>query len=218
MVQQDSLFGDEDGGAAEQHLRVALYCRGSAADSYCEEQERDLLEYAHGAGFEVACIFKETEGRPEDSGKPGSGRKGVMSLAREREIDAVLVTELTRWGRSVQDVAESLRELAGWEVSLIALSGLQFDLSTLQGTAGVELMASVADFDRDLRRERVRSGIAAARFRGQTLGRPAGHRPSDELVPKVVELSESGGMSQRRIARELDISKTTVNAILKRHR
>lgn len=80
------------------------------------------------------------------------------------------------------------------------------------------LMASLAEFEHDLLRERVRSGIAAAKERGQQFGRKPGYRPSDQHAPEVIRLSESEGFSQRQIAEKLGISKTTVNEILKRYR
>lgn len=141
-----------------------------------------------------------------------------MDLAQRLKIDAVLVTEMTRWGRSTQDLMDTLGQLASWDVSLIAQTGLTFDLSTPQGKLITNLMASLAEFEHDLLRERVRSGVAAAKARGQTFGRRPGYRPSDKQAPRVVELSEIDGCSQREIARRLDLSKTTVNEILKRHR
>lgn len=77
-------------------------------------------------------------------------------------------------------------------------------------------MASLAEFEHDLLRERVASGIAAARARGQTFGRRPGYRPSDRHAQEVVRLSETENLSQREIAAKLGLSKTTVNEILKR--
>lgn len=96
--------------------------------------------------------------------------------------------------------------------------GLTFDLSNPQGKLIANLMASLAEFEHDLLRERVRSGIAAAKARGQAFGRMKGHRPSDRHAPEVIRLSEEEKLSQRAIAGRLGISKTTVNEILKRHR
>lgn len=100
-------------------------------------------------------VFKMKGKRPVE-------RKRVMELAQRREIDAVLVTEMTRWGRSTQDLMDTLGELASWDVSLIATTGLTFDLSAPQGKLVANLMASLAEFEHDLLRERVRSGVAAA--------------------------------------------------------
>ena len=71
-------------GVKEQRRRVAIYCRVSTSDQDCERQERDLLEYAERAHFEVVEVFKETLSgiRKARSEQPGE-RKKVMSLAQE---------------------------------------------------------------------------------------------------------------------------------------
>ena len=204
-------------GGSGGRRRVAIYCRVSTSDQDCDRKERDLLAYSERAGYEVVGVFKETlSGIRKARGKQPVERKKAMDLAQRREIDAVLVTELTRWGRSTQDLMTTLGELASWDASLIAQTGLTFDLSTPQGKLVASLMASLAEFEHDLLRERVRSGIAAAKARGQTFGRRKGHRPSDEHAPEVLRLSDEEGLSQRAIAARLGISKTTVNEILKR--
>jgi len=196
---------------------VAIYCRVSTSDQDNDRQERDLRAYAERAGYEVVAVFRETlSGIRKAKGKQPIERKRVMDLAQAREIDAVLVTELTRWGRSTQDLMDTLGQLASWDVSLIAQTGLTFDLSTPQGKLIANLMASLAEFEHDLLRERVRSGIAAAKARGQTFGRKAGYRPSDRHAPEVLRLADEEKLSQRAIAARLGISKTTVNQILNR--
>jgi DNA invertase Pin-like site-specific DNA recombinase len=115
--------------------RVAIYCRVSTSEQDNERRERDLLAYAQRAGFEVMGVFKETlSGIRKARGKQPLEREKVLALAQAREIDAVLVTELTRWGRSTQDLMGTLHELTSWDVSLIAQTGLQFDLSTPRGS------------------------------------------------------------------------------------
>jgi DNA invertase Pin-like site-specific DNA recombinase len=198
---------------------VAIYCRVSTSDQDCDRQERDLLEYAERADFVVVEVFKETlSGIRKAKGRQPVERKKVMNFAQRREIDAVLVTEMTRWGRSTQDLMDTLEELASWDVSLVAQTGLTFDLSTPQGKLIANLMASLAEFEHDLLRERVRSGVAAAKARGQTFGRRPGYRPSDKHAAEVMRLIEEEGYSQRRVAEHLGISKTTVNEIVKRSR
>jgi DNA invertase Pin-like site-specific DNA recombinase len=141
-----------------------------------------------------------------------------MALAQARQIDAVLVTELTRWGRSTLDLVHTLHDLQSWNVSLIAQTGLQFDLQTPQGKLVASLMAALAEFERDLLRERVRSGMAAAKARGRIFGRRPGQRvKSDHLAPKVLRMVGEG-VSYRTIGKQLDLNKNTVNAIVKRYR
>jgi putative DNA-invertase from lambdoid prophage Rac len=195
--------------------KVALYCRVSTADQSCERQERDLLAFAARAGQEVVGVWKETaSGAKQDRLE----RQKVMALAQARSIEAIVVTELTRWGRSTIDLVHTLNDLQAWGVSLIAQTGLQFDLRTAQGKLVASLMSALAEFERDLLRERIRSGIAAAKARGKRFGRHPGHRiKSDRLAPKVLQRVEEGG-SYREIGKELNISKNTVGDIVKRHR
>lgn len=195
--------------------RVAIYCRVSTVDQSCERQERDLLTLAMRAGYEVVGIYKETgSGTRLDRAE----RKKVMALAQSRQIDAVLVTELSRWGRSTIDLLHTLRELEVRRVSLIAMSGMAFDLGTATGRMLATVLAGIAEFERDLLRERVRSGLAAAKARGKVLGRKQGQRPkSDRLAPKVLALV-AAGRSYRLIGRELGLSKNTVADIVKRSR
>lgn len=196
--------------------RAALYCRVSTADQSCERQERDLTAFAQRAGYEVVGIYKET----------GSGaridrveRRKVIALAQRREIDAVLVTELSRWGRSTVDLLHTLEDLQAWRVSVIALNGLAFDLSTAAGRMMATVIAGVAQFERELIQERIKSGMAAARARGRKLGRQPGQRPkSDRLAAKVIRMVEEEKLSYRIVAKRLDLSKNTVLEIMKRHR
>ena len=150
--------------------RAALYCRVSTADQSCDRQERDLRAFAKRSGFEIVGVYKEkASGAKTDRIE----RKKVMALAQAREIDAILVTELSRWGRSTIDLVQTLQSLQAWDVSVLAISGLQFDLSTPHGKMIASVMAALAEFERDLIRERIKSGIAAAKARGKRLGRPA---------------------------------------------
>ena len=145
-------------------------------------------------------------------------RRKVMALAQARQIDAVLVTELSRWGRSTTDLLATLKELEARRVSVIALNGMTFDLSTPHGRMIATVLAGIAEFERELIQERIRSGIAAAKARGKRLGRQPGQRPkSDRLAPKVLALLEKG-RSYRLVGRELGLSKNTVADIVKRSR
>ncbi len=195
--------------------RVALYCRVSTADQSCARQERDLAAFAERSGYEVVGTFKETgSGVKLDRAERGK----VLALAQARHIDAVLVTELSRWGRSTTDLLATLKDLEARRVSVIALNGMAFDLSTSHGRMIATVLAGIAEFERELIQERIRSGIAAAKAHGKRLGRQPGQRPkSDRLAPKVLALIGQG-RSYRLIGREVGLSKNTVAEIVKRNR
>lgn len=192
---------------------AALYCRVSTGDQSCERQARDLQAFAARSGFEIVAVFKETA---SGSVNTRSERAKVIHLARDRRIEAVLVTELTRWGRSTTDLLHTLQELETYGVSLIAQTGLQFDLRSPQGKLFASLMSALAEFERDLLRERIRSGIAAAQERGVKFGRQKGQRvKADRYEARVMKL-RLAGKSYRKIAHELQLSKNTVMGIVKR--
>ena len=108
--------------------------------------------------------------------------------------------------------------MKAWGVSLIAQTGLQFDLASAQGKLIATLLAALAEFERDLIRERVKSGMAAAKARGGKIGRqPGQYIKGKKLTPAVLQRVREGS-SYRRIARDLDLSKNTVLAIVKRAR
>jgi putative DNA-invertase from lambdoid prophage Rac len=164
-------------------------------------------------GYDVVGVSKETgSGAKLDRAE----RRKVMALAQRREVDAVLVTELSRWGRSTLDLLHTLKELETGRVSVIAMNGLAFDLSTPHGRMMATIIAGIAEFERELIQERIRSRIAAAKARGKRLGRQPGQRPkSDRLAPKVLALV-GNGRSYRLIGRELGLSKNTVVEIVNR--
>lgn len=193
--------------------RCAIYCRVSTQEQSLDRQENDLQDFAKRAGYEVVGIFKENASGAKNDRKE---RKKVLALAQARKIDVVLVTELTRWGRSTVDLISTLQSLADRDVSLVAQSGATFELNTAQGKLIAGIMALLAEFERDLTIERVRSGMATAKAKGVHCGRPKG-RISDKvqrITPKIRKMRDEG-YTIRSIAKHLRCSPQTVQQVLK---
>jgi putative DNA-invertase from lambdoid prophage Rac len=190
--------------------RVAIYARVSTNDQSCERQLAEIEGYVNRNDFEVIATFKEIgSGAKNDR----TERKKVIELARHRKIDLVLVSELSRWGRSTPDLRSTIERLAECGVALRALNGPDLDISTAQGRLMMNLLASISEFERDLLRERIKSGVAHARSKGTKSGEAIG-RPAFGESGAVNRLL-SDGKSIRQIASELGISKTTVLKVKK---
>jgi putative DNA-invertase from lambdoid prophage Rac len=191
--------------------RAAIYCRVSTEDQSCERQERDLVAFAERAGYQVVGIYKEVASGARDDRKV---RAKIITQAQGRHIDTVLVTELTRWGRSTLDLINTVEALASYRVSLVAQTGMTFDLATPQGKLMLTMLAGFSQFERDLIAERTKSGLASAVAKGVKLGRPCGNKTDEAHREAVLELHKLG-FSIRPIANKLKISKDTVSRILK---
>lgn len=100
----------------------------------------------------------------------------------------------------------------------MAMNGMTFEPDIPHGRMMVTMLGGIAQFERDRLSERVKSGLAAVRARGEKLGRQRGQRPKfDKLAQKVLQAIEDG-RSYRWIAWDLGISKNTVTNIVRRHR
>jgi DNA invertase Pin-like site-specific DNA recombinase len=191
-------------------IRAIIYCRVSTTDQDCDRQERDLREFADRAGYEIVEVVREiASGAKDDRAK----RKKVMEAAQGRKISAVLVTEASRWSRSTIDLLGTLQDLNAWGISLVTLSGISLDLNTPQGKLMAAILSAIAEFERDLIRERVKSGIAAARAKGRKFGRP---RVSESVIALIREL-RAQGKSYSQIAAASGISRTKVSELCRQN-
>src|SRR6202789_1476178 len=198
------VFGQRQESA--KMFRVGLYARVSTHDQQTLPlQMRAMREYAAKRGWMIALQVKEV----------GSGaaerelRENLLTAARRREIDVVLVWRLDRWGRSLVDLVVTLKELAGLGVSFVSLTEA-LDLMTPSGRAMAGLLSVFAEFEREILRERIRAGLADARRNGQRLGRPMTAGLQADKVRKL----HRAGVSKAEIARRLQIGRTSVRRIL----
>lgn len=190
----------------EKMFRVGLYARVSKHDQQTLRlQLRTMREYADSRGWAIARQVNEI----------GSGsaqrelREQLLDAARRREIDAVLVWRLDRWGRSLTDLVGTLEELADLGVGFVSLTEA-LDMTTATGRAMAGLLSVFAQFEHDLLRERVRSGLAEAKLNGKRLGRPRTIVRHAGTIRKLYR----AGVSKAEIARRLNLPRTSVRRIL----
>lgn len=191
--------------------RAVIYARVSTDDQDCGRQIADLTAWAARAGYSlVASPYIETASGMKTARK---ARAEILALAQRRIIDTVLVTELSRWGRSTVDLISTIEQLASYGVSLEALNGLTFDLNSSHGKLLLRLLAGLSEFERDLIADRTKSGLAHARSKGVKLGRPQGNK-TDALHADAIKELRALGFTYREIASKLRVGKDTVQRVL----
>lgn len=148
-------------------MRVALYARVSMAlKQNPENQLIELRKWAAGAQHEVIGEFVD-----ETSSKDTRPQKeAVLKKLRLGQIDGVAFYALDRWGRTMSELVLELEEFSKSEKSLISLKE-GIDLSTAAGRLMANVLAAMANFERDRIRERTLLGLARAKAQGRRLGR-----------------------------------------------
>jgi len=127
----------------------------------------------------------------------------LLALCQKRSVDAVVVYRYDRFARSLRQLVNALEDFRALGIDFVSLhEGV--DTSTPNGRLVFGIFASIAEFERELIRDRVRSGLAAVRAKGRMLGRPR----------VVVDTARIGalraqGRSWREINIETGISKGT---------
>jgi DNA invertase Pin-like site-specific DNA recombinase len=178
--------------------RVALYARVSTANGQQdpEMQLRELREFADRRGWQIVEVYVDHVTGSKDS-RPALNR--LMSDAKQRRIDSVLVWKLDRFGRSLRHLVNALAELEAVGVAFVSLRD-NLDLTTPAGRLMFQIIGAMAEFERALIQERVKAGLRNARAKGKKLG-----RPRVWVSESKVGAMRASGASWRTIARELAV-------------
>jgi DNA invertase Pin-like site-specific DNA recombinase len=184
-------------------MNAAIYARVSTTDQRNELQIRELTEYIERRGWMLAGIYQD-----QMSGAKAQ-RPGLTALiadARLHKFDAVVVWKLDRFGRSLVNCVGGIQELTAAGVRFIAVSqGLDTDTSNPTSRLLLHVLAAVAEFERELIKERVAAGLKNAKAKGTRVGRP-------RVVfdrQRALDMRQQG-MSYPAIARALKIGYGTV--------
>ena len=185
------------------------YARVSSAIQPLDRQQDELT----AAGAEL--LYSEV-----GSGKKGADRPQWEELLRSlRSGDTLMVTELSRLGRSTSQLSALADELSERKISLKILN-LGIDTGTPAGKLVYSIIAAVAEMERDLLIERTNSGLAASRARGRKGGRkrefsPAAVRKAQEQYDRgdlsVTEIARLAGVSRQTLYRYLDVTRGTAS-------
>ncbi|MDK8178424.1 recombinase family protein [Micrococcus luteus] len=141
------------------------------------------------------------------------GLAAALDYVRDGE-DTLVVARLDRLGRSLPDALRTVQDLAGRGVGLKALD-VQLDSSTATGRLMLNMLLMLADWERDLLRERTREGVARARAAGRTPG-PKPKLNAEQVA--AVRAAVAGGQPVAAVARSFGVSRPTVYKALEETR
>src|SRR5580698_718684 len=185
-------------------MRAAVYARVSTSNNgqNPEMQIRELKEYCQRRGWEI-------EGEYVDAGVSGTKERrpqldALLAACRKRNVDGVVVYRYDSFARRLRQLVNALEEFRSLGIEFISLhEGV--DTSTPNGRLVFGIFASIAEFERELIRDRVKSGIAAARSKGKRLG-----RPRVSVDPARIATLRAQGLSLHAVDAKLGVSKHSV--------
>lgn len=196
-------------------MKVALYARVSTSDKNQnpESQLLALRDYCQAMGWEIFGEYVD-HASASDLGHRTRWRD-LQDDAAKKKFKGVLVFKLDRAFRSVKHVHDTL---AAWEMVGVSFMSVreQFDTSTALGRLLLNLLASLAEFELEMIRERVIAGMDRARRQGIKIGRPrvVDRKGFSRRYGDILERINDGSISRRQAARELGVGFATLKRLI----
>ena len=196
-------------------MRVVIYARVSTSDKN-QDPETQLLplrDFCAAQGWHIVAEYVD-HALANDLAHRVRWRD-LLDDAAKRKFSVVLVFKLDRAFRSVKHMHDTL---AVWEMVGVSFKSIreQFDTSTALGRLLLNLLASLAEFELEMIRERVKAGMDRARRQGKPIGRPkvTDRKGFDHRFDEMVRRLGIGDISRRRAAKELGIGYATLKRLL----
>ena len=196
-------------------MRVAIYARVSTSDKLQdpETQLMPLRDFCAAQGWETVAEY--VDHAPANDQAHRARWRQLLDDAAKRKFSVVLVFKLDRAFRSVKHMHDTL---AAWELVGVSFKSLreQFDTSTALGRLLLNLLASLAEFELEMIRERVKAGMDRARRQGKRIGRPSvwDRRGFSRRFGAILERLHGEVISRRQAAKELEIGYATLKRLL----
>ncbi len=194
--------------------RTALYLRVSTAEQKPDLQYDGLRSYAARAGLEITGEYFDVAVSGRRQGRPQL--TALMTAARRRAFDCVLVWKFDRFARSTRHLLMALEEFNHLGVRFISVQD-QIDTASPMGLAMFTIIGAMAELEASLISERVTAGMRAAKARGRRIGRP----PTPvRVIAEIEDLAASTDLSIRQIHEKIArrASRGRVGEIVKRVR
>ncbi len=155
----------------------AGYLRASKDDQLTENQRIKIQQYCEGKGINVT-FFSENE----SSRNTRPIKEALLQRVRRGEFESIIVFRFDRWARSLSELILDMQSIQDAGVNFISITE-NVDLTTSTGKLMFGIIASFAEFERNLIRERTMAGLDRARAQGKTLGRPSGAKDKRQRSP-----------------------------------
>lgn len=189
-------------------MNTALYLRVSTDRQTTDSQAVELREYCARRGWKDAREFCDVTSGATFSRE---GLDALMREVRKGRVDTVVAYKLDRLGRSLPHLAQLIGEMTAHCVALvIPAQGIDTSASNPASQLQLNILCAVAEFEREIIRERVNSGLRAARARGVRLGRPI---TLHKHLPRVRTLLRLG-TSISAIGREIGIPYSSTHKLV----
>lgn len=197
------------------HSRTVAYLRVSTADQDVEKNKSDILHLANEKGLGKVRWVEE-----HASGRLSWRKREIAQVFEELQPgDNLIVSELSRLGRSMLECMEILSIGSQKQINIYAVKGnWQLD-GSIQSKILAMAFAMAAEIERDLISQRTREALAAKKRAGIKLGRPKGSGKSklDKYRPEIEALLETGS-TQRYIASRFDTTESNLSRWMKKHK
>jgi putative DNA-invertase from lambdoid prophage Rac len=182
-------------------MATFAYARVSTKDQTSENQRMDIEK----AGYNIDYWFAD-EGV---SGKTLASQRPQFKalLGQIRNGESLVVAKLDRLGRDAQDVGATIKALAERNIKVVVLQLGKLDLASSAGKLMLNMLAAVAEMERDLLIERTQSGLARAKSNGKILGRPT--KTTDRQRIEIINMRKNG-TSVSALSRAYGISRASI--------
>lgn len=190
-----------------------IYSRVSTDKQTCDSQLGELRQWCWGKRKSVENgALKEITDVISGSKFTRTGLDELMKLVRANKVESVLCFRLDRLGRSLPHLAQLIEEFTAHGVALIVPSqGIDTSNGNPAATLQLNILCAIAQFERELIRERVNAGLKAAKARGVRLGKKPLNK---DIKNQIIEWIE-GGHGIRETARILNVPVSTVHKVKK---
>jgi DNA invertase Pin-like site-specific DNA recombinase len=188
--------------------RVAIYCRVSTKDQTCERQLIELREVAENHGWNIVDEYVDEGVSGAKKSRPELDR--LMQDAMSRKFEMVATLELSRLGRSVSHMCSIVDLLKSKKIDLF-IKNQNISTDTIVGEFFFNIINSVSQYERDIIRERIVSGLANAKRKGVVLGRKTNLTPE---VEDKIRLMKSKNIGLKKIAAECSVGVKTIRMVL----